>query len=269
MLFSLYAVALNAQHSKEENKIALLKFLNNYFSVSSDSKKDIRSFHIFHDTLIIFHSVITENNTSTTNDTTLIALEDIGKVTLLKGKAKDGSPGAGLEFIPMKNKKFQKGEAVVPNAKVSPQQLASTSGTLNQKLAGQSAGVYVGNDNAPGGNPKVRIRGITSINSNSNPLYIVDDVPITNINTINPDDIASIEVLKDPSATAMYGVRGANGVVIIKTKRGEETNVIPDELVKQKELSFILWTFGEKAIQLNDSKERKNINSLLKSIIDR
>lgn len=266
MLFSLYAVALNAQQSKEENKIALLKFLNNYFSVSSDTKKDIRSFHIFHDTLIIFHSVINENNTAITNDTTLIALEDIGKIALLKGKAKDGSPGVGLEFIPLKNKQLQKGAAVVPNAMINPQQLSSTSGTLTQKMAGQSAGVYVGNDNAPGGNPKVRIRGITSINSNSNPLYIVDDVPISNINTINPDDIASVEVLKDPSSTAMYGVRGANGVVVIKTKRGDVTNVIPDELVKQKELSFVLWTFGEKAVQLNDSKEGKNINALLKLI---
>lgn len=266
ILCSLIAIASNAQQVNSHDEITLLKFLNNYFSISSDTKKDIRSFHIFHDTLIIFHSAINESNTTTTNDTTLIALEDIAKINVLKGKGKDGSTGVGLEFIPNKNKQLQKGEAVAPSSKINPQQLASTNGTINQKMAGQSAGVVVGNDNSPGGNPKVRIRGITSVNANSNPLYIVDDVPISNINTINPDDIASVEVLKDPSSTAMYGVRGANGVIIIKTKRGDETNVIPEELVKQKELSYVLWTFGEKAIQLKDSKEAKNINALLKTI---
>ena len=111
----------------------------------------------------------------------------------------------------------------------------------------------------------MRIRGITSINSNSNPLYIVDDVPITNINTINPDDIASVEVLKDASATAMYGVRGANGVVIIKTKRGGDDEVIPEQLIKQKELSYVLWTFGDKAIEIKKTKEGKKLIELLKS----
>jgi TonB-dependent SusC/RagA subfamily outer membrane receptor len=104
------------------------------------------------------------------------------------------------------------------------------------------------------------------VNANSNPLYIVDDVPITNINTINPDDIASVEVLKDPSSTAMYGVRGANGVVLIKTKRGGEEEVIPSELQKQKELSYVLWTFGDKATEIKKTKEGKKLIELIKSI---
>ena len=133
-------------------------------------------------------------------------------------------------------------------------------------MAGQSAGVHVGNDNSPGGSPKVRIRGITSVNSNNNPLYIVDDVPISNINTINPDDIASIEVLKDASSTAMYGVRGSNGVVIIKTKRGEDSDAVSEEINNKKEQSYVLWAFGAKATELKNSKEGKKINSLLKSI---
>jgi TonB-dependent SusC/RagA subfamily outer membrane receptor len=58
--------------------------------------------------------------------------------------------------------------------------------------------------------------------SGNNPLYIVDDVPMNNINLLNPEDIASIEILKDASATALYGIRGANGVVLIKTKKGGE-----------------------------------------------
>ena len=265
ILILLFVFSTNAQKINSEKQVELLQFLNKYFSTSSNSNTDIRSFHIFHDTLIIFHGEINENKTYSTSDTTLIGLDQIAKIKLLSGKGKDGSAGMGLEFIPAKNKQLQKNEPVTPNGKISSQQLASTSGTINQKMAGQSAGVFVGNDNAPGGSPKVRIRGITSINSNSNPLYIVDDVPISNINTINPDDIASMEVLKDASATAMYGVRGANGVIIIKTKRGDDTNVIPDEIIKQKELSFALWTFGQKAIELKNSKEGKKINALLKS----
>lgn len=131
-------------------------------------------------------------------------------------------------------------------------------------MQGQAAGVVVGNENSPGGVPKVRIRGITSVNSSSNPLYIVDDVPINNISTINPDDIASVEVLKDASATALYGVRGANGVVIIKTKKGGSEEVIPNELKMQKELPYTLWIFGEKAKIFNQAPESKKLIECLK-----
>ena len=109
----------------------------------------------------------------------------------------------------------------------------------------------------------MRIRGITSVNSSSNPLYIVDDVPINNISSINPDDIASIDVLKDASATAMYGVRGANGVIIIKTKKGGSEEVIPDDIKLQRELPYTLWLFGEKATNFNKSQESKQIIALL------
>ena len=265
-LFSILAVTASAQKLNSEKEIEVLRLLNKYFSSASTSNSDLRSFHIFHDTLIIFHSSVKEGNTVTTNDTTLIALDQIGKLTLINSKGKNEIAGVGLEFIPIKNSQFKKGEPVSPNSTISDQQLASTNGTLVQKMAGQSSGVVVGNDNSPGGTPKVRIRGITSINSNSNPLYIVDDVPITNINSINPDDIASVEVLKDPSSTAMYGVRGANGVVIIKTKRGGEEEVIPNELLKQKELSYVLWTFGEKATDIKKTKEGKKLIELIKSI---
>src|SRR5690606_5558137 len=69
----------------------------------------------------------------------------------------------------------------------------------------------------------VRIRGINSINANNNPLFVLDGIPISGgLNDINPNIIASIEVLKDASATAIYGARGSNGVVLITTKRGAE-----------------------------------------------
>ncbi len=112
----------------------------------------------------------------------------------------------------------------------------------NQMLQGRVAGVHiVSNSGEPGGGAQVRIRGGTSISGSNDPLYVVDGVPIQNesispgaagvadinpalprssLNSINPNDIESITVLKDASATAIYGSRGANGVVLIQTKRG-------------------------------------------------
>jgi len=95
--------------------------------------------------------------------------------------------------------------------------------TVDQALQGRAAGVQVVNNDArPGGSVSVLIRGIGSLASGGNePLYVIDGYPITGgINNINPNDIASIDVLKDASATAVYGVRAANGVVIITTKKG-------------------------------------------------
>jgi TonB-dependent starch-binding outer membrane protein SusC len=118
-------------------------------------------------------------------------------------------------------------------------QLPSTG--LDQALQGRAAGVYVTqNSGAPGGGVSIRIRGIGSTLA-AEPLYVIDGVPVVNdnrgtsnnlseldgggqysnaLNTINPNDIESIEILKDASATAIYGARGANGVVLITTKRG-------------------------------------------------
>lgn len=102
---------------------------------------------------------------------------------------------------------------------------------LDQALAGQAAGVQVSQTNgAPGGGVTVRVRGTGSISAGNEPLYVIDGYPLdagfsqnqNPLNSINPNDIASIDVLKDASATAIYGSRGANGVVIITTKRGKE-----------------------------------------------
>ncbi|WP_247237252.1 TonB-dependent receptor [Telluribacter sp. SYSU D00476] len=92
-----------------------------------------------------------------------------------------------------------------------------------QALQGRLPGVDVAvNSSAPGYQPRVRIRGVGSINSSLDPLYVVDGIiGVTNANLLNPNDIESIEVLKDASATAIYGARGANGVIIITTKRGK------------------------------------------------
>lgn len=93
---------------------------------------------------------------------------------------------------------------------------------LNQAMQGKIPGVYVEANPAPGANATIKIRGNNSISYGTSPLYVIDNIMIddTDISTVNPNDIASIEVLKDASATALYGARGANGVVVITTKRG-------------------------------------------------
>ncbi|AYL94912.1 SusC/RagA family TonB-linked outer membrane protein [Mucilaginibacter celer] len=109
---------------------------------------------------------------------------------------------------------------------VTAEQIAKVPVTsVDQALQGRASGVQVtNNDGAPGASVSVLIRGVGSLASNGNePLYVVDGYPITGgLNNINPSDIASIDVLKDASATAIYGVRAANGVVIITTKKGRK-----------------------------------------------
>jgi TonB-linked SusC/RagA family outer membrane protein len=90
-----------------------------------------------------------------------------------------------------------------------------------QGLKGKAAGVNVfTNSGNPSGNTRVVIRGINSINTSSDPLYVVDGVQMTDFQLVNPNDIERMEVLKDASAAAIYGARGANGVILITTKRG-------------------------------------------------
>lgn len=93
-----------------------------------------------------------------------------------------------------------------------------------EALQGKSSGVAVFTNNQPGEAPTLRIRGSASINAGTDPLYVVDGFALTdgNMNDINPADIESMEVLKDASATAIYGSRGANGVVMITTKKGSQ-----------------------------------------------
>src|SRR5690606_9006941 len=101
--------------------------------------------------------------------------------------------------------------------------------SLDQGLSGQDAGVNVSTSNGtPGCGPKIQVRGIGAIGAGSDPLYVIDGFPVPStsgqqsnaMSALNPQDIESMTVLKDASATAIYGSRGANGVVMITTKRG-------------------------------------------------
>ncbi|WP_298895481.1 SusC/RagA family TonB-linked outer membrane protein [uncultured Psychroserpens sp.] len=92
-----------------------------------------------------------------------------------------------------------------------------------QTLSGQAPGLNITTSSGqPGGNSLVQLRGVASINGNTEPLFIIDGAPVDedNFRSLNPQDIASIDILKDAGATAIYGNRGANGVIIIKTRQG-------------------------------------------------
>ena len=129
------------------------------------------------------------------------------------GTVKKKDLTGAVDLVTEKN--FAKGSVV------SPQQL------IRGKVAGVS---IVSNSGAPGDDSNVLIRGIGSLNLNSNPLYVVDGIPLDSggvggsrspLNAINPADIEAISILKDASATAIYGSRAANGVVLITTKKGK------------------------------------------------
>ena len=94
---------------------------------------------------------------------------------------------------------------------------------ISTMLEGKVAGVQITSDGQPGADPMVRIRGIGTLNGNQAPLYVIDGVPMgTTIRDFSPNDIETIQVLKDASAGAIYGSRAANGVVIITTKGGQK-----------------------------------------------
>lgn len=93
--------------------------------------------------------------------------------------------------------------------------------TVDQLIQGRAAGVLsTSTSGEPGADVAIRIRGNNSINGNNSPLYVVDGIPVTGVPNFNPQDIESLDILKDASATAIYGSRGANGVIMITTKRG-------------------------------------------------
>lgn len=144
--------------------------------------------------------------------------------------------------------------------------------SLDQALQGRAAGVQVtNNDGAPGANMTVLIRGVGSLGSNGNgPLYVVDGYPTSGgINNINPSDIATIDVLKDASSTAIYGIRAANGIVMVTTKKGKKgtTQVSLDAYnalqSKPKEYNLLnAQQWGTLANQVADADPTHNFTEL-------
>lgn len=137
---------------------------------------------------------------------------------------------------------------------------------LDQAIQGRAAGVTVNaNSGQPGAAAEIRIRGIGTVN-NSSPIYVVDGVIVSDISFLSPSDIESTEVLKDASATAIYGSRGANGVILVTTRKGDKgdrSNITFDayvgvqnrwnklDLMKSEE-------FASKIVELNNVKSEMN-----------
>ena len=124
--------------------------------------------------------------------------------------------------------------------------------TAEQLISGKVAGVQItSNGGAPGAGSRIRIRGGASLNASNDPLIVVDGVPIATsevsgaanpLSFISPNDIASFNILKDASATAIYGSRASNGVIIITTKRGEEDQSLTVDLSSQQSLATVIRT---------------------------
>lgn len=158
------------------------------------------------------------------------------------------------------------GSATVINEKNFVQGSVSTP---EQLIQGKVAGVKINtNDGAPGGGSTIRLRGGTSINASNDPLIVVDGVPLDNggiagasnpLSLINPNDIASFVILKDASATAIYGSRGANGVILITTKKGDGGST--DKLKVVFDTKNSLSTIAKYADVLNGDEYRAVVNA--------
>ncbi|WP_349786079.1 TonB-dependent receptor [Pedobacter sp. ASV1-7] len=146
--------------------------------------------------------------------------------------------------------------------------------SIDQAMAGQMSGVQVTQaTGAPGGGATVRIRGAGSLSAGNEPLYVVDGFPVTNdynqrnnpLNSINPADIDNIQVLKDASATAIYGSRGSNGVVIITTKSGKsgisKVDFSINTGLQQVEKTLDVLNAKEFAVYINEARNNAWVNS--------
>ena len=121
---------------------------------------------------------------------------------------------------------MRKTDVVGAVSSVKANELNVTTPTVGQSLVGKVSGVQISQViGAPYGNTKIRVRGVASINASSDPLYVIDGYPSNDDLMLNPEDIESIEVLKDAASAAIYGSRAAGGVVLITTKRGKEGKV--------------------------------------------
>lgn len=108
-----------------------------------------------------------------------------------------------------------KGEEISKQASINPV----------SALQGKVAGVQINNQGAPGSSPQIRIRGLGTVYGDPNPLYVVDGVWFNDISFLNPADIENVSILKDASSEAIYGIRAANGVVLITTKKGKSGRI--------------------------------------------
>lgn len=160
----------------------------------------------------------------------------------------------------------------VSGAKLAIVPVASAAVALQGKIAGVQVTTV---DGAPGADVNIRVRGATSVTQSNEPLYIVDGFEASNINDIPPSDIASIDVLKDASLTAIYGAKGGNGVVVVTTKSAKEGKIqvgfngrlsvshISKTLDLMNAVEFMDYTWDRAAAAVSySSKSRKNYRNI-------
>jgi len=151
----------------------------------------------------------------------------------------------------------------VGSDKLTEQPVTSVSQALSGKMAGVSV---VTTEGDPDADIKIRVRGGSSITQDNSPLYIVDGFPVESINDISSSEIASIDVLKDAFSTAIYGSRGANGVVIVTTKSAEKGQKVS---VKLNTYYGLKWMTNKSAIQVMDSENFVKFQYELAAIRDK
>jgi TonB-linked SusC/RagA family outer membrane protein len=137
-------------------------------------------------------------------------------------------------------------------------------GNIVEALQGKIAGVDIGAVTSPGQTPSVRIRGNRSLNASNEPLYVVDGIPRNTISDLPVSDIESIEVLKDAASTAIYGSRGANGVILVTTKRAKlnaPTEIAVSSYVGINQPKMPELMSGEEYVQFRRDIFRANQNS--------
>jgi TonB-linked SusC/RagA family outer membrane protein len=180
--------------------------------VSDDSGKFIIT-ALSNDTLVVDYVGYTTQRVPVLDKTIL-------NITLIKNNIGDLNDVVVIGYGSVEKKNLTTAVASVDAKKLTEQ---SSTTNIIQGLQGKVAGVSIfQNSGKPGGSPTIRIRGTGSINASNDPLYVIDGIVGADPNTIDPNIVASVDVLKDAAASAIYGARGANGVVIITTKEGSK-----------------------------------------------
>ncbi|MFM8595491.1 MAG: SusC/RagA family TonB-linked outer membrane protein [Flavobacteriales bacterium] len=184
-----------------------------------------------------------------TDEVTIVANQMITNDFQFAGKVQETDDIVVIGYGTQRTKDLTGSAAVITEKNFVQGSLA----TPEQLVMGKVAGLKVtSNDGAPGSGSTLRLRGGTSINASNDPLIVVDGVPLDNggiagaanpLSLINPNDIASFVVLKDASATAIYGSRAANGVILITTKRGSAANDVKVVLDSKTSVSTIAKYF--------------------------
>ena len=159
----------------------------------------------------------------------------------------------------MKRKDITTAVSVVSTADIEERPIM----TAAQAIQGKAAGIQVVQPSGmPGSGVTIRVRGATSVQASNEPLYVVDGLPSDDISNISPNDIESMQILKDASSAAIYGARAANGVVLITTKRGK----IGAPQVKMS--AYVGFSKLGKKIDALNTEQYKDLMKDLKAVSD-